>query len=54
MYFANPIEFFALPILKKNTNLLGMVSLWYESWCCFLFAPLRTINKKQNGEQNLS
>ena len=24
---------FALPILKKNTNLSGTVSLWYESWC---------------------
>ena len=24
---------------KKNTNLSGTVSLWYESWCWFLFAP---------------
>ena len=44
MYFAHPIDFFALPILKKKTkqnktNLSGMVSLWYESWCWFLFAP---------------
>ena len=23
----------------KNTNLSGTVSLWYESWCWFLFAP---------------
>ena len=23
---------------KKNTNLSGMVSLWYDSWCWFLFA----------------
>ena len=38
-YFAHPIDFFALPILKKNTNLLGTVSFWYESWCWFLFAP---------------
>ena len=38
-YFAHPIDFFALPILKKNTNLSGTVSLWYESWCWFLFAP---------------
>ena len=39
-YFAHPIDFFALPILeKKNTNLPGTVSLWYESWCRFLFAP---------------
>ena len=28
------LTFFALPILKKkkNTNLSGMVSLWYETW----------------------
>ena len=32
-YFAHSIDFFALPILKKNTNLSGTVSLWYESWC---------------------
>ena len=24
---------------KKNTNLSGTVTLWYESWCWFLFAP---------------
>ena len=24
---------------KKNTNLSGMVSLWYESWCWLLFTP---------------
>ena len=33
------LTFFALPILKKNTNLSSTVSLWYESWCWFLFAP---------------
>ena len=38
-YFAHPIDFFALPILKKITNLSGTVSLWYESWCWFLLAP---------------
>ena len=27
-YFAHTIDFFALPIVKKNTNLSGMVSLW--------------------------
>ena len=32
-YFAHPIDFFTLPLLKKNTNLSGTVSLWYESWC---------------------
>ena len=24
---------------KKNTNLSGIVSLWYESWCSISFAP---------------
>ena len=38
-YFAHLIVFFALPILKKNTNLSDTVSLWYESWCWFLFVP---------------
>ena len=26
---------FVLPILEKNTNLLSMVSLWYDSWALF-------------------
>ena len=44
MYFGHPIDFFALPILekkkkKKKPNLSDMVSLWYDSWCWFLFAP---------------
>ena len=38
-YFAHPIDFFALPILKENTNLSGTVSLCYNSWWWFLFAP---------------
>ena len=34
------LTFFALPILKKKKkNLSGMVSLWCDSWCSFLFAP---------------
>ena len=33
MYFAHPIDFFCLTNLEKNTNLSGMVSLWYDSWC---------------------
>ena len=37
--FCSPYWLFTLPILNKNTNLSGMVSLWYESWCWFLFAP---------------
>ena len=39
-YFAHPIDFFCLTNFeKKNTNLSGTVSLWYEYWCWFLFAP---------------
>ena len=37
-YFAHPIDFFCLTNFE-NTNLSGTVSLWYESWCWFLFAP---------------
>ena len=39
-YFANPIDFFAFPILHKIANLSCMVSLWCGSWCWFLFAPV--------------
>ena len=38
-YFAHPIDFFWLTNFEKNTNLSDTVSLWYESWCWFLFAP---------------
>ena len=38
-YFAHPIDFFCLTNYEKNMNLSGTVSLWYESWCWFLFAP---------------
>ena len=31
--------FFCLTNFGKNTNLSDMVSLWYEFWCWFLFAP---------------
>ena len=55
MYFAHPIDFFALSILNKNIQI-------YQVWFLFGMSPgvdshLRhfgTINKKQNGEQNLS
>ena len=30
------LTFFTLPILTKNTNLSGMVSLWCYFWCWFL------------------
>ena len=36
-YFAHILTFFALPILKKIQILSGMVSIWYDSWCWFLF-----------------
>ena len=39
MYIAHPIDIFCLTNLEENTNLSGMVSLWYDSWCWFLFAP---------------
>ena len=38
-YFAYPIDSFCLIDFEKNTNLSNTVSLWYESWCWFLFAP---------------
>ena len=48
-YFAHPIDFFYLTNFEKNTNLSGTVSLWYESWCWFLFAPFleKSINNKK-------
>ena len=39
MYFAHPIDFFCLTNFEKNMNLSGTVSLWYKSWCWFLFVP---------------
>ena len=48
-YFAHPIDFFCLTNFeKKNTYLSGMVSLWYDSWCWFLFVPFleQSINNK--------
>ena len=33
MYFAYHIDLFCLTKFDKNTNLSGVVSLWYESWC---------------------
>ena len=54
MYFVHPIDFFALPILKKIRI--------YQVWFLFGVIPgvdsysrhFGTINKYQNGEQNLS
>ena len=37
--FCSPYWLFCLTNFEKNTNLSGRVSLWYESWCWFLFAP---------------
>ena len=44
-YFAHSIDFFCLTNFEKNTNLSDTVSLWYESWCWFLFAPFWNIKK---------
>ena len=33
------LTFFCLTKFEKNTNLSGIVALWYDSWCWFLFAP---------------
>ena len=38
-YFAHLYWLFCLTNFEKNTNLSDTVSLWYESWCWFLFAP---------------
>ena len=38
--FCSPlVTFLPCQFWKKNMNLSGMVSLWYESSCWFLFAP---------------
>ena len=37
--FCSPDWLFLPYQFEKNTNLSGTVSLWYESWCWFLFAP---------------
>ena len=37
--FCSPCWLFCLINFDKNTNLSGMVSLWYDSCCWFLFAP---------------
>ena len=38
-YYAHPIDLFCLPNFAKIVNLSCKVSLWYDSWCWFLFAP---------------
>ena len=37
--FCSPYWLFCITNFEKNTNLSGMVSLWYDSWCWFLFEP---------------
>ena len=37
--FCSPYWLFLPHQFWKNTNLSGTVSLWYESWCWFLFTP---------------
>ena len=54
-YFAHPIDFFALPVLKKKIRI-------YQIWFLFGMIPgvnsysrhFGTINKYHTGEQNLS
>ena len=53
-YFAHPIDCFCRTNFEKNTNLSDTASLWYESWCWFLFAPFWNNQWIKNGEQNLS
>ena len=43
--FCSPYWLFCLTNFEKNKNLSDTVSLWYESWCWFLFTPFETINK---------
>ena len=33
------LTFLPYQFWNKKTNLSGVVSLWYDSWCWFLFAP---------------
>ena len=53
-YFAHPIDFFALPILKKiriyQVRFLFGMSPGVDSYS----RQFGTVNKKQNREQNLS
>ena len=35
----SPYWLFCLTNFRKNTNLSGLVSLWCDSWCWFLFTP---------------
>ena len=37
--FWSPYWLFYLTNFEKNMNLSDTVSLWYESWCWFLFPP---------------
>ena len=54
-YFAQPIDFFCLTNFEKNTNLSGTVSLFGMSPGVDSYSRhFGTINKYQNGEQNLS
>ena len=38
-HIAHPIDLFCLLSFAKIENLSGVVSLWCDSWCWFLFAP---------------
>ena len=46
--FCSPYWLFYLTNVEKHTNLSDAVSLWYESWCWFLFRAIleQSINNK--------
>ena len=53
-YFAHPIDFFALPILKQIRIYLVRLLFGISLGVDFHSRHFGTINKWQNGEQNLS
>ena len=46
------LTFLALPILNKNTNLSGMVSLWYDS--CMVLILIRAILEQSINNKMVS
>ena len=44
------LTFLPYQFRKKNTNLSGTVSLWYESWCWFLFAIRAILGQSINNK----
>ena len=54
MNFAHPSDFVCQPIVKKNTNLTDLVLFGVIPCVNSYSRHFGTINKCQNGEQNLS